>query len=50
MIVNTGRVGKEPISVRNSLTKLLVPGSESVARPATSRLPARSGANRATPP
>src|SRR3954468_8018533 len=49
-MVNAGRTGKAPTSVRNSLTKLLVPGSESVARPAIRKRPASSGARRATPP
>ena len=48
--VNTGRVGNEPISTRNSLTKLLVPGRASEASPATRNTPASFGAALATPP
>ena len=50
MIVNTGCDSNEPISTRNSLTKLFVPGMASDARPARRKTPASSGAFAATPP
>jgi hypothetical protein len=49
-IVNTGRAGNAPISTRNSLTKLFVPGRASEARPATKKAPPSSGAAAETPP
>ena len=49
-MVNTGRVGNEPISTRNSLAKLLVPGMASEARPAIRNAPDSSGALAPTPP
>ena len=49
-IVKTGAVLNEPISTMNSLTKLLVRGSASEARPAMRNAPASTGALAATPP
>ena len=49
-IAYTGSSGNEPMSTRNSLTKLLVPGSASEASPARRNTPASFGACAATPP